>query len=317
MATSIEARYKATTPMFCGGADGMGAELRLPSFKGSLRFWWRALAWARLNGDLANIKTEEDKLFGSAAGGQSRVLMKLGDCDAPRSYPGHSMRVGIGARYLGYGMMERDPRRTRFYLESPFEFTVKMRGRDLKDAELRSLQDALIALGLLGGIGAKSRKGYGSLALQSLTANGTEKWRAPRSPCELRSRIKSLSYEDRLDGMPKYTALSNSSRHLTLEREQTRGRGRGGRGSRRSTLTAVDLLDQIGNALKQSIESVKGRPRVVFGLPRAARGTSVSGVDRRASPLFIHIHECADSPCRGIVSSTRSVPAFRRVVWNP
>ena len=41
MATSIEARYKATTPMFCGGADGMGAELRLPSFKGSLRFWWR------------------------------------------------------------------------------------------------------------------------------------------------------------------------------------------------------------------------------------------------------------------------------------
>ena len=37
----IRATYRITTPMFCGGAEQQ-AEFRLPSFKGVLRFWWRA-----------------------------------------------------------------------------------------------------------------------------------------------------------------------------------------------------------------------------------------------------------------------------------
>ena len=78
MASEIEATYRVVTPMFCGGADPeRRAELRLPSFKGVLRFWWRALAWTRLDGDLGRIRREEDALFGSAGGGRSRVLMRL------------------------------------------------------------------------------------------------------------------------------------------------------------------------------------------------------------------------------------------------
>jgi len=40
----IRATYRITTPMFCGGAERQ-AEFRLPSFKGVLRLWWRALEW--------------------------------------------------------------------------------------------------------------------------------------------------------------------------------------------------------------------------------------------------------------------------------
>ena len=40
----IRATYRIVTPMFCGGAEQQ-AEFRLASFKGVLRFWWRALMW--------------------------------------------------------------------------------------------------------------------------------------------------------------------------------------------------------------------------------------------------------------------------------
>ena len=45
---TIEATYRINTPMFIAGAEqDKEAELRLPSFKGALRFWWRALAYGR------------------------------------------------------------------------------------------------------------------------------------------------------------------------------------------------------------------------------------------------------------------------------
>ena len=42
----IEADYNIVTPMFIGGGDKQEApEIRPPSVKGALRFWWRALQW--------------------------------------------------------------------------------------------------------------------------------------------------------------------------------------------------------------------------------------------------------------------------------
>jgi len=43
----IKATYKIVTPMFLGGADHE-EEIRVPSIKGALRFWWRALAWGAI-----------------------------------------------------------------------------------------------------------------------------------------------------------------------------------------------------------------------------------------------------------------------------
>ncbi|MDR0965046.1 MAG: type III-B CRISPR module RAMP protein Cmr1 [Myxococcales bacterium] len=94
----VEATYQVVTPMFCGGAE-QKSEFRLPSFKGVLRFWWRALMWGRLNGDLGKLQEAEDYLFGSASGGerggQSKVWMRW-----TSSAPSHeAISVGQGARY--------------------------------------------------------------------------------------------------------------------------------------------------------------------------------------------------------------------------
>lgn len=70
----LTANYRVVTPMFLSGADQTAAELRLPSFKGALRFWWRALAPAR---DVQQLRDVEDFLFGSTRAGASRVRMRL------------------------------------------------------------------------------------------------------------------------------------------------------------------------------------------------------------------------------------------------
>ena len=70
MITEIDAVYRIVTPLFCAGADPKGSpELRLAGFKGVLRYWWRALAWAECGAQLDVIQQREDRLFGSAGGG--------------------------------------------------------------------------------------------------------------------------------------------------------------------------------------------------------------------------------------------------------
>src|SRR5271165_1850963 len=72
MPNKITATLEVTTPLFLGGVDPTSSvELRAPSIKGALRFWWRALAWSRHGGDLDSvrlerIRSEEARLFGAA-----------------------------------------------------------------------------------------------------------------------------------------------------------------------------------------------------------------------------------------------------------
>ena len=336
MAVEISARFLVTTPLFCKGVDDKCPELRLPSFKGVLRFWWRTLAWSRLGGNLAAIRQEEDLLFGSAGGGQSRLAMRMqAPVDAAKvglgailKVPGRNQTVGEGARYLGYGVMEAFNRRdrgmeagqlTRACLAAPFEFGVRMRLREqcLSAEQKQSVRDALIALGTLGSMGSKSRKGYGSLSLRSLVIDGEEKWRAPATMAELAAEIGKLPRSGGPEALPEYTALTTASRHVLMS-------GR--------TSEPLELLDLVGKELvryrswghngkvlgevserrfKDDHDLMKLVPRdrnahprrVAFGLPHnygqgAANevGPAGDGLDRRASPMFIHIHMCGPTP---------------------
>ena len=334
MPTRIDAGYQVVTPLFCAGVDQDRPELRLPSFKGVLRFWWRALAWSRCQGDLRVIQREEDDLFGSSAGGQSRVSMRLVPHSEPRvagtggvlTVPGARRPVGEGTRYLGYGVMETFASRnrgtsagqlTRACLSAPLDFTVRMRGRDLNETQSESLKEALAALGTLGGMGSKSRKGYGSLTLQSLSVNGAAEWIPPESMSDLGDRIKTFRHAEATTDLPEYTAFSKGTRHVlvsTNEREplylldrigreliRFRSWGRGGK-----ILGQVDserLFRDDHDLMKSGTRGVHPR-RIAFGLPHNYHyqggnrqvGPAGTGLDRRASPLFIHMQRCGERP---------------------
>lgn len=334
----IDATYRVVTPLFCAGTDPNRAELRLSGFKGALRFWWRALAWRRCGGNLKAIQQEEDALFGSAGGGQSRLIMRLTSTSHPQPMvnrgkvltvsAGNGSVIGEGARYLGYGVMEAFARQkkginagelTRACLHAPFEFTVQLRARDLNESQLSSLRQASVALGVLGGMGAKSRKGYGSLVLRSLRGDGVERWCPPHDIAGLGKEISGLSGDRVVPVLPAFTAVSDRTRHVLLwspkkeplelldivGRELVRYRSWGHNGrilggkfdSERNFKDDHDLMK--GHML--------GHPahprRIAFGLPHNYGKRKDQQVnphdrdfDRRASPLFIHIHECGDSP---------------------
>lgn len=337
MATTIEATYRIITPLFCAGSDPGRAELRLPSFKGVLRFWWRALAWSRCGGDLAAIKQQEDELFGSAGGGQSRVLMRLDSASnlAPVSIgtvltvsTANRRVVGEGARYLGYGVMEafgskvkntRAGQLTRACLRPPIDFTVQLRARDLTKAGAQSLKDALVAIGVFGGMGAKSRKGYGSLVLRSLRVDGTDAWTVPGTAEELKDAITAVYPKGTSAGLPEFTGLSKGARHVILDadcaepidvldlvgRELVRYRSWG-----RNGMILGDAVDSEKrfksdhDLMKAKARERKSHPcRIAFGLPHdygkpadQQVGPHASGLDRRASPMLIHIHDCGGKP---------------------
>ena len=330
-ATVVEAAYRVTTPMFCGGAaPETVAELRLPSFKGALRFWWRALAWRRLGGNLAAVREEEAKLFGSSDRGQSRVAMSMRPPRALQIKKGDVLKesggdrtVGDGVRYLGYGLMEafassrkgtRTGELTRPCLRAPFDFRVRMALRTPADVD--SLRHALVALGTLGGMGARSRKGFGSLSLRSLHVDGASDWDPPSSRDELGRRIKALygnSATAAPSSLPPITAISDHSRHLVatgagadaivlldrLGREQVLYRSWGRHGKVLGEVTSERNFKEDHDLMKRQPWQRDTHPeRIAFGLPHnyggrnGQVGPAALGLDRRASPLFIHIHEC-------------------------
>lgn len=317
----IEATFRVVTPMFISGADQSKAELRLPSIKGALRFWWRALAWERL-GDLGSIRAEEARLFGSTDTGQAAVLMRLKSKNAPEPLDrGEILEdgqrvVGEGARYLGYGVIETSPRRDRGTaagqlirpcLPAAFTFQVGFLPRPGVEAQLEeSLIQAIKLLGLVGGVGSKSRKGYGSLTLIELKHSG-ETWRTPNDVDSLSAELQDLSNEA---AFPPFTALSKDTRFVIVEGKENE--------------SPLSLLDRIGREMVfyrswGKNGQVLGQPsehnfepdhdlmkgwksdieyprRVAFGLPHnydSARDLQVTPVEsnRRASPLFIHIHQ--------------------------
>ncbi|MFQ3675622.1 MAG: type III-B CRISPR module RAMP protein Cmr1 [Endomicrobiia bacterium] len=55
---TVKFECEVITPMFLCGADGRTAELRPPSIKGLMRFWWRALKGLE---DIAKLREEESK----------------------------------------------------------------------------------------------------------------------------------------------------------------------------------------------------------------------------------------------------------------
>ncbi len=354
---NIEAVYRITTPMFCGGADKNTAELRLPSFKGALRFWWRSMMCGKKISK-EELHEKEAALFGSSDQkvGQSKVIMQLIDEDLLESLTSTTAFKGEqfgGLRYFGRGVMDHRGKLSSAMIPGG-NFTVRLRiSPVLTKDQIEEVQKALIFLGTVGGLGSKSRKGFGSLTLTSLKTDG-ELHELDSDPIV---RIRKLFKDGELTTeQPEWTAWSNKSRLLTVENDSNAGSN-----------GALFLLNELGreqvyyrswgrngrvldkgreNNFTEDHDLSKGLPvtikypkRVVFGLPHSYQTGSVEPADkkitRRASPLFIHIHQTDDDSLPvGVISFLPSrflpgkeeIKSFRNKIitlntnkafWNP
>lgn len=130
------------TPLFMFGADGVTPELRAPSIKGVLRFWWRAMH-AHL--DLETLKKTESDIFGSTAQ-KSRFSIRIVE-NAP----------------LQILLPHRINRFFKKAIESHQRFELIFNCANSNIAEL--IQHLFPLCCVLSGFGARSRRGFGSLKI--------------------------------------------------------------------------------------------------------------------------------------------------------
>src|SRR5690606_27456904 len=82
--------------------------------------------------------------------------------------------------------------------------------------------DALKAIGLMGGMGARSRRGFGSLTLNRLTVgshgseNVSDLWQPPATVDQLCEALARFSVAGAPARYPEYTALSPFARSVVV-----------------------------------------------------------------------------------------------------
>lgn len=160
------------TPAFIGGsAPNERADLRPAGIRGALRAWYRLLVGPEVAAGLAEAhsRLRESRLFGGVGKGEGQGLVSLSLVGPPLTgdLPWNNRELrgpSPGLAYLGFALdMNPNDRRallpgSRFALRLSFS-----RGLSEDDAAL-----LLHTLGLwisLGGLGTRSRRGFGSLWL--------------------------------------------------------------------------------------------------------------------------------------------------------
>lgn len=136
---------ETVTPIFLAGADGATPELRPPSIKGMMRFWWRAL-----NGHLRldELLKREGRQFGASDKniGKSRIHIRVSS----------------------NGLAIDD------YFVLPHKRNFKSRGISPNQKisillscldDVNEYSDILKATLLLGGFGKRARRGFGSIKI--------------------------------------------------------------------------------------------------------------------------------------------------------
>lgn len=202
------------TPCFLGGADGSTAEWRAASIRGQLRWWLRAIA----PGDLDRVRKIEERIFGSTSQASNVVILTSESPQpssaeirvAPKnaeqlaetwkdSSPQTVNRLRLSkaptsnpVTYLGFGPIVRD-RITRSYLPTtatPVSFQLRWNRLTPENEQL--LLAAVAAWLHLGGIGARSRRGFGSLRCTKAEAPGGDVPFIPTTRGELKKQLRSI-----------------------------------------------------------------------------------------------------------------------------
>lgn len=217
-------KYKLITPLFGGGVEAKKADpikvIRETSIRGQLRFWWRAM---RGVGTLEQMKKREDALFGSGGekASQSKVLIAIkvdenGKIDNEGksvepfyinekkksratedwekiAYAAFPLQLTDDEINQGFSINEIQTR-VEFSIEISYPKEVCIENYDknfnLKMDAKKDVEAALWAWETFGGIGGRTRRGFGALQLLNIDGVAIEPMKIEEiKPKEGESRI--------------------------------------------------------------------------------------------------------------------------------
>ena len=174
MSPELTITMEPVTPLFLGGADPRGSpELRAPSFRGAMRYWLRA-ALGGVIGDnnLQALHQLESSVFGSTEFSSSiHIRLRL---------IGDSLR-SRNEKILPHKEGREAGSRQAIEAEQKLELTLSMPYR--MSPETWAVAIAALRLAVtFGGVGLRSRRGYGTLRV----VQSTDQARLPVSPTSLK-----------------------------------------------------------------------------------------------------------------------------------
>lgn len=265
-------KCETITPMFLAGADGKTPELRVPSLKGALRFWWRALN-ANLvtenNGkeDYSDLKRQESAIFGGTdsggrskdSGGRSKVIISI---DKQATNIGSASPTPHNPRFS----------KSAFAIGSNFEMTINVIDNDVMTAE--QVKSLFIVVSLLGGLGNRSRRGFGSFKIIEID---NTKFEQPNDVKEIEKIIKSINQAYPFDNVTANYPFVKSIEIGQVDRDNTK---------------------KIG----QATHTIKGQFRNNYG---DAMGDSNP---RFSSPIYVSVIKKNDGKLYPIITTLNTVP---------
>lgn len=179
--------YKVITPLFGGGEKPRHPDsitvVRATEIRGHLRFWWRATCGGRYD-TIEEMRNREEEIWGSPAGktidgmlrpGKSKVGMRIVIDEEAKQRAMNNYLSSQEAKGLGYATFpvtakitdgkgnKRDQVAGKdFRLLKSFVFAIEISyAKDLES----DIKDTLLAWEIFGGIGARTRRGFGALQL--------------------------------------------------------------------------------------------------------------------------------------------------------
>ncbi|WP_448587998.1 type III-B CRISPR module RAMP protein Cmr1 [Thermocrinis sp.] len=287
------------TPAFIGGADGKSAELRPASFVGLLRWWWRALKGECNIGDL---REQEVEIFGGDGKQRSKVFVKVwGDVRLKDQSFKDVYKLS-----REYDKVKRTLRRDHAGI-GYLLFSTMLKGRGFIDAGSRSFVSftgeakylnhyiaSLWALVFLGGVGLRSRRGGGNLAVVNAPENLPISFLPSGDVVQWyrENLIKAKELVLASKGLCEdYSNLSDAKIKVSDQQYKT----------------WVEALNSIGNIFLDYRANVKRDifRSAVFGLPikhgKEFIRTTSRNINRRSSPLIIKVIKTSEGHYRWVL----------------
>jgi len=182
---SITFNCKVITPMFLAGADGRTPELRAPSVKGAMRFWWRAM-----NGHLpleSEVRKEGKKTTLVSSGLRDQEISVFGGTGGTEGERKSSFSIIVSPENIQLGEEKLVPHKERTFtpqcilqgstfqikLIIPESYSIRttVRGSEVEIFNRSKLIALFQLFTALGGVGRRVRRGMGSFALISATSS--------------------------------------------------------------------------------------------------------------------------------------------------
>lgn len=266
------------------------------------------------------LHQEESALFGSSAGDGAAACFSLRVIYKPHQQtlqvvnPGLQYLLGLGLYKHNSGCL-----RTAIRANDCFEVGLVFRDHSVDVEDLKGqLKDTLLAFGLFGGLGSRARKGFGSVAIEELIING-EQADIPANAPDIQHYLSHFKLHNQL---PPLTAFSNFTRldismygvdgmslleEAGIGLQKYRSWGMKSPNGDHKVLGGVaeqnfendhDLMFEAIHTKKYPTTIPK---RSIFGLPhnyfysstkkKSDFSCSEKNRSRRASPLFLHVHQ--------------------------